>query len=374
MPGTYFVQAKVRETWTVTENGKTEQLGYAPTFLPGLTNLSEASRVTVGIGEQITVNDFSLVPGRAAKISGTALDARGRPLGGGSVSLSDETAGPGGAMFMSAGSSPIAADGTFAIPNVQPGEYKIQARPNPQSGATPEIVTQVLTMDGRDVEGLQLITTAGWSITGRIRTESGESPAVDRGRVNVTAPLVSPDLDPRSVNMFTTSQIRDDWNFTITNIFGPSRLQVSTPTGWALKSVMQGDRDVSDAPLDMKSGEELSGLEVVLTNRVTHLAGRITDQKDAIADGTVIIFAADPGKWFERSRWIRSARPDQQGRYEVAGLPAGEYLAVALDYVQDGVWSDPEYLAPLVKQAQKVTLREDGESITVPLKLTSAPQ
>ena len=277
-------------------------------------------------------------------------------------------------MFMSAGSSPIAADGTFAIPSVQPGEYKIQARPNPQSGATPEIVTQVLTMDGRDVEGLQLTTTAGWSITGRVRTESGESPAVDRSRVNVTAPLVSPDLDPRSVNMFTTSQIRDDWSFTITNIFGPSRLQVSTPTGWALKSVMQGDRDVSDAPLDMNSGEELSGLEVVLTNRVTHVAGRITDQKDAIADGTVIIFAADPGKWFERSRWIRSARPDQQGRYEVAGLPAGEYLAVALDYVQDGVWSDPEYLAPLVKQAQKVTLREDGESITVPLKLTNAPQ
>jgi hypothetical protein len=46
----------------------------------------------------------------------------------------------------------------------------------------------------------------------------------------------------------------------------------------------------------------------------------------------------------------------------------------ALDFVQDGVWSDPEYLAPLVKQAQKVTLREDGQSVTVPLKLTSAPQ
>ena len=52
MPGTYLVQAKVREAWTVTENGKTEQLGYAPTFLPGITNFSEATKVTVGIGQQ----------------------------------------------------------------------------------------------------------------------------------------------------------------------------------------------------------------------------------------------------------------------------------------------------------------------------------
>jgi len=373
MPGSYLVMAKIRETWTVTENGKTEQLGYAPTFLPGLTSATEATKVAVAIGQQINVNDFSLVPGRAAKVSGVALDSQGRPLAGGSVSLSDETVGPGGGMFMSAGGGPIAADGTFSIPNVQPGEYKIQARPNPQSGAKPEIVTQLLTMDGRDVEGLQLATTAGWSMSGRIRTESGEPPTTDRSRVNLTAPLVSPELDPRTSGMGTMSQIRDDWSFTLTNLFGPSRLQVSTPVGWTLKAVLQGDRDVSDAPLDMKSGEELAGLEIVLTNRVTRVSGQITDQKNAVADGTVIVFAADSGKWFDRSRWIRSARPDQQGRFEMLGLPAGEYLAVALDYVQEGVWNDPEYLAPLVQKAQKVTLREDGP-VALPLKLTSPPQ
>ena len=275
MPGTYFVQAKIRETWTVIENGKTEQLGYAPTFLPGLTNVSDATRVTVGIGQQINVQDFSLIPGRAAKISGIALDAMGRPLAGGSVSLSDETVGPGIGMFMSAGSGPIAADGTFAIPNVQPGEYRLRARPNPQSGAKPEILTQVLTVDGRDVDGLHLITTAGWSMSGRIRTESGEPPTADRNRINLTAPLVSPDMEPRSVGFDTTSQIRDDWTFTIATLFGPSRLQVTTPVGWALKSVMRGDQDVSDAPLDMQSGEELSGLEIVLTNRVTRVPARL---------------------------------------------------------------------------------------------------
>jgi hypothetical protein len=369
--------AQIRETWTVTENGKTERLGYAPTYLPGSTNVADAQRVTVGIGQQVNVTDFSLVPGRAAKVSGFAIDARGRPLVGGNVSLSQETVGPGGGMFMSAGGGMVAADGSFTISNVQPGEYKIRATAaaNREPGASPEIVTQVLTLDGRDVDGLQLMTTAGWSITGRIRTENGPVPAtLARTRVSVQPVLVSPDLEARTSGMDINSQIRDDWTFAVTNIFGASRLQIGTPTGWMLKAVQQGDRDVTDEPFDMKSGEELTGIEVVLTDRVTRVSGQINDAKGAIADGTVIIFAAQSNKWFERSRWIKATRPDQQGRYEVMALPAGEYLAVALDYVQEGVWNDPEFLAPLVERSQKFVLREDGQSVTVPLKLASLPQ
>jgi hypothetical protein len=336
-----------------------------------VTNFGEAAKVTVGLGQQINVSDMSLVPGRSAKISGVALDAHGRPLAGGNVSLSDEISGPGGAMMMSAGGSPVAADGTFALSNVQPGEYRIRAQPNPQSGGTPEAVTQILVMDGHDVEGLQLVTSAGWSMTGRIRTESGEPPAVDRTRISLGANLVSPDQQPRTVGMFLSTQIKDDWTFAVTNLFGASRLSVTTPAGWALKSVMQEDRDVSDTPLEMKSGEELSGLEIVLTNRATRVSGQITDQKDAAADGTVIVFAADSARWFDGSRSIRSARADQQNRYEVAGLPAGDYLAIALDYVPERGWNDPDYLATLVRQAQKVTLRDDGQAVTLPLKLTT---
>jgi hypothetical protein len=280
-------------------------------------------------------------------------------------------------MFMSAGSGIVAADGSFTISSVQPGEYKIRASAaaNREPGASPEIVTQVLTLDGRDVDGLQLMTTAGWSMTGRIRTENGPVPTtLARNRVSVLPTLVSPDLEPRTSGMNINSQIRDDWTFAVTNIFGASRLQVATPAGWTLKAVQHGDRDVTDEPLDMKSGEELTGIEVVLTDHVTRVSGQINDAKGGIADGTVIIFATQPDKWFERSRWIKATRPDQQGRYEVVGLPAGEYLAVALDYVQEGVWNDPEFLAPLVERSQKIVLRDDGQAFTLPLKLVSLPQ
>jgi hypothetical protein len=375
MPGTYWVMATIRETWTITEGGKSEVLGYAPTYLPGTTNLAQAMRVAVGLGQEAAATDFPLVPGRAAKVSGIASDARGMPLAGGNIGISQETVGTEGGMFTSAGGGSIAADGTFSVSNVPPGEYKIRATAagNRPAGAPAEIVTQVLIVDGQDIEGLRLTTTAGWSMSGRIRTDSGEPLSIARNRVSLLANLVSPDLEPRTSGMFTNSQLRDDWTFAITNIFGPSRLHVTVPNGWAVKSVLQGDRDVTDEAIDMGSGEQFSDVEVVLTNVVTRVNGRVTDADEkASADATVLFFAAQREKWFDRSRWIRAARPDHNGAFQIEGLPAGDYLAVALDYVQEGVWNDPEYLASLAQSARKITLRA-GESSSVPLKVVTPP-
>ena len=55
---------------------------------------------------------------------------------------------------------------------------------------------------------------------------------------------------------------------------------------------------------------------------------------------------------------IRSARPDQNGRYEIRGLPPGEYLAAALDYVRENQWNDPEFLEELKSRADKFSLNE----------------
>jgi hypothetical protein len=57
---------------------------------------------------------------------------------------------------------------------------------------------------------------------------------------------------------------------------------------------------------------------------------------------------------------VRTARPDQQGRCELVGLPPGNYFTVALDYVQDGMWNDPECLAGVRRSAQKLTLQNEN--------------
>ena len=123
------------------------------------------------------------------------------------------------------------------------------------------------------------------------------------------------------------------------------RLRVTLPDGWIVKAILHDGRDIADAVLDPKNVEDLSGLQVVISNKVTTVTGQLTDENGApMTDGTVLVFAADSSKWSEDSRFVRSARPDQQGQYQIKGLPAGDYLAVAVEYVQEGMWNDPEYL------------------------------
>ena len=70
------------------------------------------------------------------------------------------------------------------------------------------------------------------------------------------------------------------------------------------------------------------------------------------------------------SRYLASARPDQQGRFEVTKLPPGTYLAVALDYLEDGQGSDPEFLQQMRPYATPIQLG-DGEQKNVTLQVVA---
>jgi hypothetical protein len=175
-----------------------------------------------------------------------------------------------------------------------------------------------------------------------------------------------------------------DGSFTVKNVFGPARLDVIVPEGWMVKAVTREGVDIADKPIELRNGEQLSNVRVVLTNRVTRLSGRLTDEKGAARpDGTVVVFAATPEKWFEESRFVRATRPDQQGRFQIAGLPPGDYLAVAVDYVEEyaeplgraarsGAWDDPEYLESLRPHARKISIAA-GETETLALVVIPAP-
>ena len=141
--------------------------------------------------------------------------------------------------------------------------------------------------------------------------------------------------------------------------------------GW--QRLSRDGRDITDTPIELRSGEQLTGVQVRVTDRMTVLSGDLTDDKGApLVDGSVIVFAAGSEKWFEGSRFVRAVRPDQRGRYAIKGLPPGDYLAVAVDYAEDGAWNEPEYLESLRQRAQTVTLVA-AEPRTLSLKLVSIP-
>ena len=138
-----------------------------------------------------------------------------------------------------------------------------------------------------------------------------------------------------------------------------------------VKSILHDGRDITDMPLDLKSGETLSGVQIVVTNHVSTVTGQLTDAKGfPLTDATILVFADDAAQWADDSRAVRAVRPDQQGQYQVKGLPSGAYLAMALEYVEDGTWNAPEFLESLRRYALRVTVA-DATVQTIAWKLVT---
>ena len=60
----------------------------------------------------------------------------------------------------------------------------------------------------------------------------------------------------------------------------------------------------------------------------------------------MVLFPRDRERRSGNSRYIAVGRPDQEGRFKVRALPPGDYFAVALDYVEAGAWTDPDFSNP----------------------------
>jgi Carboxypeptidase regulatory-like domain len=180
-------------------------------------------------------------------------------------------------------------------------------------------------------------------------------------------------LDPMSSRTMMSGpppQTADDLTFTTRGAMGPVLLRTFPPPGWFLKGVYYGGEDVTDTPVRMDPGTKVEGLRVVLTQTATTLSGAVRDERgNAVVDATVVVFPTDDERWAFNSRFIRSTRPDQQGRYEFKGLPPyGGYRVLAVQGLEDGQMFDPDFLSTARDRADRLALIE-GEAKTLDLRL-----
>jgi hypothetical protein len=373
-PGTYLVQAMTRETWSVTQNGSKEVLGYAPTYFPGTTNVTSARKVTVKLGREAGAIDFALMPGRAATISGHAFDAHGKPFQ--NVTVGQEVRGDDFASFGSVASGHVEADGSFVIRNVPPGAYVLGATTG-RDVSEPSAALLPLIIDGADITNIELVGSSGGTVTGQVLADDGSVPSITRLRISVSE-YARGQASPMVVGLFRnsgSSEVGADGHFQVAGVFSRSRLRVlGLPDDWAMKAVLHDGTDIAEQPIDLRSGEVLGDVQGVLTKNVTHVTGQLADTKgQPLADGTVILFSTDSSAWTEDSRFIRTARPDQRGKWQITGAPPGEYFIVAVDTVEDGQWFEREYLESVRQYAQKVVLAPT-EAQSVQLKLLTLNQ
>ena len=152
---------------------------------------------------------------------------------------------------------------------------------------------------------------------------------------------------------------------------GSYRLYVGATNldGWWPRSALRGDTDLFDTDILVDGSTELSGVAVTMSERRTTLSGSLqTPAGVPVTDVFVIAFPTDRRHWGPRSRRVQAVRPASDGRFTIAGLPAGEYRLAAVTDADPDEWQDPAFLALAVATAIPVSLAE-GETKTQDLQL-----
>jgi hypothetical protein len=369
-PGDYFVAASVGEVNAVRRD--------PPIYYPGTPSVAEAQAIAVAAGSEVAA-DFQLAPIQNARVSGVVLNSTGAPVEA-QVGLVSEVVGNRPVTEanilvecrcgLSANSAP---DGTFTIENVPPGPYTLTASgrirpPEPISPdgrqvdpaqfkafleqartLVPETASIPVVVSGADIPDVTLVTRAGGVLIAQFEADDGVSRALPAS-LSASVQHVG-----AAGSMSVMMNDRNQGNFRFAGMSGPFHLDVRLPQGWALSKILVDGDDLTDEPIDLK-GRNASA-RILVTDRITTVTGQVQFRDDTDTGYSVVVFPDDEDKWTYPSRYVRTARTDDRGRFQIAGLPPDQrYLALALDYLEDGEEQDPQFLERIRGRATSFSL------------------
>jgi hypothetical protein len=344
--------------------------GYATTYYPGTPSAAEAQFVSVRTAQEVTGVDFSFLRTKTVRIAGRAVDAEGEPVTGG-IALNPTRRS--GVVAPVAAGARIERDGSFEFMNVPAGEYVLQfSRHRNGTWNEGDTASLFVTVTDADVIGLDVHLSHGSTIAGHIVVEGGGTVKPDD--IEISPIVIDPDRSPTFSGRPARALVREDLRFELAGLQGPRRLRVHVPAGFALKAILLNGADVTDTVLQFgRPNQSLEDVEVVLTNRVSEIAGTVVDARGRPAtDAVAIAFAVDSSLRYARSRFIAAATCDRDARFHIEGLPPGDYYLASIDGRQvadlHGEIENLDFLESLVPGSQRVALA-DGQRAMVSIKL-----
>jgi hypothetical protein len=273
--------------------------------------------------------------------------------------------------------------GTYALKVLRTGRQPLPAAiaNNPQLAAMmggrggPVSPSDALTLFAdmpltveRDVSDLAITLSTGLTVSGRLEFVGTT--------VVPSSSLFSVTLNPvgGAVTFNRPTPVAEDGRFTSTG--NPAGKYLITTAarldgpGWFVKSAMVNGIDALDEPIELTT-ENITNVVVSFTDRRTTVSGTVIDSANAPAQGTVVVFPAGYREWIAKGmsqRLTRNIRTQAKGAFSIAGLPARDYLIVAIADDQVPDVQNPNVYEALARAATSVTLAE-GDTRTLSLKL-----
>jgi len=360
-PADYYVAAIPGPFGDLTGGGL---IKHPLTYYPGTASASEAKPQTVAADREFDLGDLVVRPAPTTTITGMVVDSRGAPVASGELVLLPAD-GPVSSVLPRATSDRA---GGFAFMNVPEGQYLLQNLPAPSTPA--EFGTTTVTVPGSTLHVLRL--QAGATRQGKLVFADG-APDFEPRQAVVVMHAAARARSPMSRG--ARARVRADWTLELTNVWGPHFVRLpEPPPGWMLRHVYVGTEDFIARPIAFTQ-QDAAPVTMVLTSRGATIAGTVRDDDRRPAAGsTVLIYSADAGHWLPDDRSVQRTQSDAAGHYRSRGLPAGEYLVVAVEDWTVRDWPPRAALLESLRPLSTSISVSEGRQHTQDLSLTGAPR
>jgi hypothetical protein len=364
-------------------NGTAEDEVYATIYFPGTPDGARAVAIELKQGEEYRDADVNLVPTRTYHVRGLVTDlppstaqppaGPPQPFGGAgqAVRLTPQT--PNGSLY----ATPLDTNtGRFDFPKVVPGSYVAYLF---LDGNT---VRSSVEVRSGDVDGVFLPVTAGVNIPVRIRFE-GEPPKNFPNLGNLRPTLWrEPTLLNAPAMPATSGELHNiapgDYRVYVPPLMGPLQgaNPIVQPAAWQgayIKSIRLGDADVLNGALRFRS-QPPDPLDIVIAANPGSIEGRVfNENRDFVPGAVITVFANTPSERLYRTDMYRVTSTDTAGRFQLNGLPPGDYAIFAWENVENAAWMDPSFLAAYERRGRTLHI-DEGQALTVDVPVISLRQ
>ncbi|HVE59048.1 MAG TPA: hypothetical protein VNB22_19650 [Pyrinomonadaceae bacterium] len=370
-------QSSPQYVYTYREN----QNSILKTYYPEGDNSKDAKELEILPGQEQTAIDISLPERQLFGISGKIVKkGSNEPLGNFSVSFfkmsdRDELV----TEYFSASPATSNKAGEWSLKSLPAGKYRISISQgyvyNSNSDAQKNqakypTMSKEIEITDKNLTDLNFEVPVESSISGTVVVEGGkEVPAgVQIYAVDEESKQVSTSEYDYSRNQTKNPQPIKEKTFRIGKLSeGKYRLVSFNNPNYYVKSATLGGKDLLNSPLEIKEGEELKGVQIVLSTNMGTVKGKVAgyDGKEeafVVMIGANAVFGQFPTKTF-------SGRVAPTGDFEIKAAP-GEYtifVGTAKNRPQSEAEAK-EWFQKLVRDGQKITVK-DSETVNVSLSM-----
>jgi protocatechuate 3,4-dioxygenase beta subunit len=320
---------------------------YRQVFHPDATDPTKATIIEVREGSEANNVDITLGrPLQTFSVSGRVIDAeKGLPVPNTRFGF-QRTAGDTIEFVNAPAASNVS--GEFVVEGLIPGKYSVFLYPNQNL----DMRAETLNFDivDEDVSNLTIRLTKGASLTGVVVIESEDKTAPEKfSQLQLRAWVMG--QNGGGIGSSAMSPIAPDGSFRMAGLpAGTVNMQLGArvgpfpPKGFNISRIERDGAALSPRGLEIKDGEQVTGLRVVLSKGNGTIHGVVKVENGSLPEGAQIYVRLT--RTGEHAAGIRPPPVDARGQFLVEGLPPGTY-EVMVSILNNG---SPQRLNPVRRE------------------------